>query len=226
MLNNGDIVQIVATWTGIPLERMSQSSLKRLNSLPSYLNSRIIGQADAVQAISLALQRSQCGLKDPKRPIASLLFAGPTGVGKTALANELAKHIFYSSVRPFLCPRFMFPSVLYAMLPRGVWDCKPCQIAGTPQCQCVFSQCATFQMRLQEAIIRLDMSEYMERHSVAKLIGAPPGYIGFGEGSKLTEAVRRKPYSIVLFDEIEKAHPDVFNILLQVCLDSMRCPHT
>jgi len=162
-----DVEAIVAAWTGIPVERMTEDEVTKLVNLGPVLQERVIGQDDAVESVCAALCRARVGLKDPNRPIAALLFVGPTGVGKTELTKVLAEQYFGS----------------------------------------------------QDAIIRLDMSEYMERHSISKLIGAPPGYIGYGEGGKLTEAVRRRPCSIVLFDEIEKAHPDVFSILLQIMED-------
>ncbi|KAI8463034.1 MAG: ClpD chaperone, Hsp100 family [Monoraphidium minutum] len=162
-----EVEAIVSTWTGVPVERMTQDEVDRVATLGAALNARVIGQPDAVDAVASALARARCGLRDPERPVAALMFVGPTGVGKTELVRALADH-YYGS---------------------------------------------------QDAIVRLDMSEYMERHTVSKLIGAPPGYIGYGEGGKLTEAVRRRPCAIVLFDEIEKAHPDVFNILLQILED-------
>ncbi|HEY2811526.1 MAG TPA: AAA family ATPase [Rhabdochlamydiaceae bacterium] len=158
------IAQIVAKWTGIPVERMLEGEAKRLLHLEELLSKRVVGQSFAVQSISDAIRRSRSGLNDPSRPVGAFLFIGPTGVGKTELVKALANLLFDQ----------------------------------------------------EEAIIRLDMSEYMEKHSVAKLIGSPPGYIGYEEGGQLTESLRRRPYSIVLFDEIEKAHPDVFNILLQI----------
>lgn len=167
VVTSSHIESVVAAWTGIPVERMSQDEKERVLKLASVLGDKVIGQDEAIQATARAMVRSSSGLKAPSRPIASLLFAGPTGVGKTELTKVLAEHHFGSS----------------------------------------------------SSLIRLDMSEYMERHSVAKLIGAPPGYVGFGEGGKLTEAVRRRPFSLVLFDEVEKAHPDVFNTLLQVMED-------
>eukprot|EP00899_Mesostigma_viride_P017318 jgi/Mesvir1/25588/Mv01816-RA.1 len=158
---------IVAQWTGIPIERLSLDDKSRLLNLESTLQRRLVGQDDAVRAISRALCRARVGLKDPDRPVATMLFCGPTGVGKTELCKALAQEYF-----------------------------------GSP-----------------DAMVRLDMSEYMERHTVSKLIGSPPGYVGFGDGGTLTEAVRRRPFCIVLLDEIEKAHPDVFNILLQMFED-------
>lgn len=162
-----DIEHIVSSWTGIPVERMGADEMERLVQLGSRMKEHVIGQNEAVETLASALMRSRCGLKDPNRPIASLLFVGPTGVGKTELAKVLADQYFGS----------------------------------------------------RDSMIRLDMSEYMERHSVSKLIGAPPGYIGFGEGGKLTEAVRRKPCTLILLDEVEKAHPDVFSLLLQIMED-------
>ncbi|CAL5223254.1 g5736 [Coccomyxa viridis] len=162
-----DVESVLSAWTGIPPERMGQDDRDRLSLMEPVLKERVIGQADAVSAVSRAMKRARTGLKDPKRPIAAMLFAGPTGVGKTELTKVLAEQYFGD----------------------------------------------------RNAMIRLDMSEYMERHTVAKLIGAPPGYLGYDEGGKLTEAVRRRPFAVVLLDEIEKAHPDVFNILLQVLED-------
>ncbi len=158
------IAQIVAKWTGIPLNRMLEGEAERLLHLEKELGERVVGQSFAVQAVSQAIRRSRAGLNDPSRPVGVFLFVGPTGVGKTELVKALANQLFNQ----------------------------------------------------EEAIIRLDMSEYMEKHSVAKLIGSPPGYVGYEEGGQLTEALRRRPYSVVLFDEIEKAHHDVFNILLQI----------
>ena len=162
-----DVVDIVARWTGIPVTRLLQSERDKLIHLPDKLHERVIGQDEAVQAVSDAVLRTRAGLSDPSRPQGSFIFLGPTGVGKTELCKALAEALFDS----------------------------------------------------EENIVRLDMSEYMEKHSVARLIGAPPGYVGYDEGGQLTEAVRRKPYSVVLFDEIEKAHPDVFNTLLQLLDD-------
>jgi len=162
-----DIASIVADWTGIPIKKLAAGETERLLGLEEELHRRVIGQHDAVEAVSRAVRRSRAGLKDPKRPIGSFIFLGPTGVGKTELARALAEVLFGD----------------------------------------------------EDAMIRLDMSEYQERHTVSRLVGAPPGYVGYDEGGQLTEAVRRKPYSVVLLDEIEKAHPDVFNVLLQVLED-------
>lgn len=162
-----EIAHIVAVWTGIPVEKLAQEEAERLLNLEEELHKRVIGQHDAVVSVARAVRRARAGLKDPKRPIGSFIFLGPTGVGKTELAKALAATLFND----------------------------------------------------EDSIIRLDMSEYMEKHTVSRLIGAPPGYIGFDEGGQLTDAVRRKPYSVILLDEIEKAHYDVFNILLQVLED-------
>jgi ATP-dependent Clp protease ATP-binding subunit ClpB len=162
-----DIAEVVGRWTGIPVSRLLEGEVEKLVHMEERLHQRVIGQDEAVTAVSAALRRSRAGLQDPKRPIGSFLFLGPTGVGKTELARALAQ--------------FMFDS--------------------------------------EDAMVRIDMSEYMEKHAVARLIGAPPGYVGYEEGGQLTEAVRRRPYSVVLLDEIEKAHPDVFNTLLQVMDD-------
>ena len=162
-----DIAEVVSRWTGIPVTRMLQSEREKLLHLEEELHRRVIGQDEAIQAVSDAVRRSRAGLQDPKRPIASFIFLGTTGVGKTELAKALAEYLFND----------------------------------------------------EGMMTRIDMSEYMEKYSVSRLIGAPPGYVGYDEGGQLTEAVRRKPYSVVLFDEIEKAHPDVFNILLQVLDD-------
>ena len=162
-----DIAEVVSRWTGIPVSRMMQSEREKLLHLESELHRRVIGQEEAITAVSDAVRRSRAGLQDPKRPIASFIFLGTTGVGKTELAKTLAEYLFND----------------------------------------------------ESMMTRIDMSEYQEKHTVSRLIGAPPGYVGYDEGGQLTEAVRRKPYSVVLFDEIEKAHPDVFNILLQVLDD-------
>ena len=162
-----DIAEVVSRWTGIPVTRMMQSEREKLLHLEEELHKRVIGQDEAIKAVSDAVRRSRAGLQDPKRPIASFIFLGTTGVGKTELAKALAEYLFND----------------------------------------------------ETMMTRIDMSEYQEKFSVSRLIGAPPGYVGYDEGGQLTEAVRRKPYSVVLFDEIEKAHPDVFNILLQVLDD-------
>lgn len=159
-----DIAEVVAKWTGIPVTKMLQSNREKLLHLEEHLHKRVIGQEEAIVAVSDAIRRSRSGLQDPKKPLGSFLFLGTTGVGKTELAKALAEYLFDD----------------------------------------------------ENAITRIDMSEYQERHSVSRLVGAPPGYVGYDEGGQLTEAVRRRPYSVVLLDEIEKAHPDTFNILLQV----------
>ncbi|KAL5979406.1 ATP-dependent Clp protease ATP-binding subunit ClpC1 [Asimina triloba] len=167
VVTEADIQYIVSVWTGIPVEKVSSDESDRLLKMEETLHQRVIGQDEAVQAISRAIRRARVGLKNPNRPIASFIFSGPTGVGKSELAKALAAYYFGS----------------------------------------------------EEAMIRLDMSEFMERHTVSKLIGSPPGYVGYTEGGQLTEAVRRRPYTVVLFDEIEKAHPDVFNMMLQILED-------
>jgi len=159
-----DIAHVVAMWTGIPVMRIAEEESARLLRMEEALRARVVGQEEAITVVSKAVRRARAGLKNPKRPIGSFIFLGPTGVGKTELVRALAE--------------FMFGS--------------------------------------DDAMIRIDMSEFMERHSVARLVGAPPGYIGYEEGGQLTEAVRRKSYSVILLDEIEKAHPEVFNILLQI----------
>ncbi|MEB3826940.1 ATP-dependent Clp protease ATP-binding subunit [Phormidium sp. CCY1219] len=162
-----DIAQIVAFWTGVPVSKLTETESEKLLLMEGTLHERVIGQEEAVTAVSRAIRRARVGLKDPNRPIASFIFSGPTGVGKTELTKSLATYFFGS----------------------------------------------------EEAMIRLDMSEFMERHTVSKLIGSPPGFVGYDEGGQLTEAVRRRPYTVILFDEIEKAHPDVFNMLLQILED-------
>lgn len=166
-VTEADIAEIISKWTGIPISKLVESEKEKLLHLEDELHQRVIGQDEAVTVVSDAIQRSRAGLADPNRPIASFIFLGPTGVGKTELAKALAV--------------FMFDT--------------------------------------EEAIVRIDMSEYMEKHSVSRLIGAPPGYVGYEEGGQLTEALRRRPYAVILFDEVEKAHPDVFNVLLQVLDD-------
>ncbi len=162
-----DVANIVSKWTGIPVSKMLEGEVKKLVQMEDRLRERVVGQDEALSIVANAIRRSRAGFSDPKRPIGSFIFLGPTGVGKTETARALAEFLFDD----------------------------------------------------EQAMIRIDMSEYMEKHAVARLIGAPPGYIGFDEGGQLTEAVRRRPYSVVLFDEIEKAHPDVFNVLLQVLDD-------
>jgi ATP-dependent Clp protease ATP-binding subunit ClpB len=162
-----DIAEIVSKWTGVPVTRMMESEIQKLVKMEDNLRQRVIGQEEAITAVSNAVRRSRAGLKDPSRPIGSFIFMGPTGVGKTELARALAEFLFDDD----------------------------------------------------NAMVRIDMSEYMERHAVARLIGAPPGYVGYEEGGQLTEAIRRRPYAVVLFDEIEKAHPEVFNVMLQILDD-------
>ena len=166
-LGEDDIAEVISSWTGIPVKKLTQSENEKLRNLEAALHERVIGQNEAVEAVAKAIRRGRVGLKDPNRPIGSFLFLGPTGVGKTELSKALAEALFGN----------------------------------------------------EDAIIRVDMSEYMESHSVSKLIGSPPGYVGFDEGGQLTEKVRRKPYSVILFDEVEKAHPDVMNMLLQILDD-------
>ena len=161
------MADVVAGWTKIPVKKLAEEESERLKNLENILHERVVGQEEAITAVSKAIRRGRIGLKDPKRPIGSFLFLGPTGVGKTELSKALAEAMF-----------------------------------GT-----------------ETSLIRVDMSEYMEKHSVSKMIGSPPGYVGYEEGGQLSEKVRRNPYSVILFDEIEKAHPDVFNILLQVLDD-------
>jgi ATP-dependent Clp protease ATP-binding subunit ClpB len=162
-----DVARIVSKWTGIPVSKMLEGEVKKLVEMENRLRQRVIGQDAALERVANAIRRSRAGLSDPRRPIGSFIFLGPTGVGKTELARALAEFLFDD----------------------------------------------------EHSMIRIDMSEYMEKHAVARLIGAPPGYVGYEEGGQLTEAVRRRPYSVVLFDEIEKAHPDVFNVLLQIMDD-------
>jgi ATP-dependent Clp protease ATP-binding subunit ClpB len=161
------VAQVVSRWTGVPVDKMLEGEREKLLKMEEALAKRVVGQSEAVEAVSTAVRRARAGLQDPNRPIGSFMFLGPTGVGKTELTKALAAFLFDDD----------------------------------------------------QALQRIDMSEYMEKHSVARLIGAPPGYVGYDEGGALTEAVRRRPYQVVLFDEIEKAHPDVFNVLLQVLDD-------
>lgn len=163
-IDGDDIAAVVSKWTGVPVTKLVESEMQKLLKMEDVLHTRLIGQDEAVDTVSDAIRRARSGLKDPKRPIGTFIFLGPTGVGKTELAKTLAEFLFND----------------------------------------------------EDAIVRIDMSEYMEKHNVSRLVGAPPGYVGYEEGGQLTEAVRRKPYSVVLFDEIEKAHPDVFNIMLQI----------
>ena len=162
-----EVAEIVSSWTGIPVKRMTESEAERLMHLEEILHRRVIGQDEAVKAVSKAVRRARAGLKDPNRPIGSFIFLGPTGVGKTELCKALGEALFGD----------------------------------------------------EDSLIRIDMSEYMEKHSVSRMIGSPPGYVGHEEGGQLTEKVRRKPYAVILFDEVEKAHPDVFNVLLQILED-------
>ncbi|MGL5080382.1 MAG: ATP-dependent chaperone ClpB [Microcoleaceae cyanobacterium] len=166
-VTEADIAEIISKWTGIPISKLVESEKEKLLNLEDELHKRVIGQDEAVTAVADAIQRSRAGLSDPKRPVASFIFLGPTGVGKTELAKALAAYLFDT----------------------------------------------------EEAMVRIDMSEYMEKHAVSRLIGAPPGYVGYDEGGQLTEAIRRRPYAVILFDEIEKAHPDVFNVMLQILDD-------
>ena len=167
VLTTSDVARVVSNWTGVPVVKLTETEAQKLLDLEQELHKRVIGQEQAVKAVSDAIRRARAGLKDPNRPVGSFIFVGPTGVGKTELSKALA--------------------------------------------ECVFGN--------EDNLIRVDMSEYMEKHAVSKMVGAPPGYVGFDEAGQLTEKVRRKPYSVVLFDEIEKAHPDVFNIMLQILDD-------
>ena len=167
VIDEDEIAEVLAQWTGIPVHRLTEEETTKLLNMESELHKRIIGQHDAITAVSKAIRRTRAGLKDPKRPTGSFIFLGPSGVGKTESAKALADFLFGD----------------------------------------------------EAALIQIDMSEYMEKHAVSRLVGSPPGYVGYDEGGQLTEAVRRKPFSVVLFDEIEKAHPDVFNILLQILED-------
>ncbi|KAF1865006.1 hypothetical protein Lal_00004379 [Lupinus albus] len=199
-----DIAAVASIWSGIPVQQLSVDQRTLLLDLNNQLRKRVIGQDEAVLAISRAVKRSRVGLKDPDRPIAAMLFCGPTGVGKTELAKSLAACYFGSNIgiRPF---------------PTESVDCKQGDVMIA--CSLKTSQRASAPKDREAAMIRLDMSEYMERHTVSKLIGSPPGYVGYGEGGILTEAIRRKPFTLLLLDEIEKAHPDIFNILLQLLED-------
>ena len=167
VVRESDIAAVVSRWTGVPVDKMLEGEREKLLAMEEAIGKRVVGQEEAVKAVSAAVRRARAGLKDPNRPIGSFLFLGPTGVGKTELTKALAAFIFNDDT----------------------------------------------------AMIRMDMSEYMEKHSVSRLIGAPPGYVGYDQGGALTEAVRRRPYQVILFDEVEKAHPDVFNVLLQVLDD-------
>jgi len=166
-VTENDIAEVLSVWTGIPVNKLTETEMKRLKELENELHKRVVGQNEAIASVCKAIRRGRVGLKDPKRPIGSFIFLGPTGVGKTETCKALSQALFGD----------------------------------------------------ENTMIRIDMSEYMEKHTVSKLIGSPPGYVGFEEGGQLSEKVRKKPYSVVLFDEIEKAHPDVFNILLQILDD-------
>ncbi|MBC7334523.1 MAG: AAA family ATPase, partial [Actinobacteria bacterium] len=166
-VDENEVAEVLSNWTGIPVYKLTESESTKLLRMEDELHKRVIGQDEAIRAVSRAIRRSRSGLKDPKRPIGSFMFLGPSGVGKTELAKAIAEFLFGR----------------------------------------------------EEALIQIDMSEYMEKHSISKFVGSPPGYVGYDEGGQLTEMVRRRPYSVILFDEIEKAHPDVFNILLQIFED-------
>ncbi|HSF02520.1 MAG TPA: AAA family ATPase, partial [Solirubrobacterales bacterium] len=166
-MDEEDVAEVVAKWTGIPVTRLLEGEVQKLVAMEDRLARRVVGQEPALRVVSNAVRRARSGLSDPNRPIGSFLFLGPTGVGKTELARALAEFLFDD----------------------------------------------------ERAMVRIDMSEYMEKHTVARLIGAPPGYVGYDEGGQLTEAVRRRPYAVILFDEVEKAHPDVWNVLLQLLDD-------
>jgi ATPases with chaperone activity, ATP-binding subunit len=167
VIDEEEIAEVLAQWTGIPVHRLTQEETARLLEMENELHKRIVGQNEAITAVSKAIRRTRSGLKDPKRPSGSFIFLGPSGVGKTETAKALAEFLFGD----------------------------------------------------EDSLIQIDMSEYMEKHTVSRLIGSPPGYVGYDEGGQLTEAVRRKPFSVVLLDEVEKAHPDVFNTLLQILED-------
>ena len=162
-----DVAEVVSRWTHIPISKLVEGEVQKLLTMEDRIHLRVVGQDEAISAVSNAIRRARAGIQDPNRPLGSFIFLGPTGVGKTELARALAEFLFDD----------------------------------------------------EQAMVRLDMSEYMEKHTVSRLVGAPPGYVGYDEGGQLTEAIRRKPYSVVLFDEIEKAHPDVFNVLLQILDD-------
>ncbi len=167
IVDENEIAEVLSNWTGVPVYKLTSAESSKLMNMENDLHKRVVGQDQAIKTVSKAIRRSRSGLKDPKRPIGSFMFLGPSGVGKTELAKTIAEFLFEK----------------------------------------------------EETLIQVDMSEYMEKHSVSKLVGSPPGYVGYDEGGQLTEMVRRKPYSVILLDEIEKAHPDVFNILLQIFED-------
>ncbi|MFO7929389.1 MAG: AAA family ATPase, partial [Candidatus Humimicrobiaceae bacterium] len=167
VVDENEVAEVLSSWTGVPVYKLTASESAKLLNMEKELHKRVVGQDEAINTVSKAIRRTRSGLKDPKRPIGSFMFLGPSGVGKTELAKTIAQFLFDK----------------------------------------------------EEALIQIDMSEYMEKHSVSKLVGSPPGYVGYDEGGQLTEAIRRRPYSVILLDEIEKAHPDVFNILLQIFED-------